>query len=70
MDSDIHEEIVALLSKVNDQIEWVEKLPVTSQDNEEDCIQWLAYLNRVKDTLAGLAIPENPDVTSFVANKE
>jgi len=57
-DGDIHEKVVKLLSDTNDQIEWVENLPISNQENEEDCNKWLSYLGKVKDSLAELVNQE------------
>jgi hypothetical protein len=70
VDSDIHEKIVKLLSETEDQIEWVEKLPVTNQENEEDCNKWLEHLIKVKIALTKLVNDSFPNMIRMIADKE
>lgn len=70
VDGDIHEKVVKLLSDTNDQIEWVENLPVSNQENEEDCTRWLEHLERVKIALAGLVNQVYPSTVRMMADKD
>ena len=70
VDGDIHEKIIKLLSDTNDQIEWVDSLPVSNQDNEEDCNKWLEHLIRVRTALSGLVNDSFPNTVRMMADKE
>ena len=70
VDGHIHDRVISLLSETKTQIEWVESLPVTNQDNEEDCIKWIEYLERVKIALAEIVSEGFPRTMRMMADKE
>ena len=70
VDGDIYEEIREVLSKTEEQIEWVENLPVSNQDDEDDRNAWLAWLIKTRDVLSALVNDSFPNTIRMMADKE
>ena len=70
VDGNIYEEIRGILSKTEEQIEWVENLPISNQDDEDDRNAWLAWLIKTRDVLSRLVNDSFPNTFRMIANKE
>jgi len=70
VDGNIYEEIRGILSKTEEQIEWVENLPISNQDDEDDRNAWLAWLIKTRDVLSRLVNDSFPNTFRMIADKE